>query len=104
EDWLEAEGGKVADLGRNGLSRGLRRVVDRCLDGVEGLLVEARRLPAGLASRRLAMESAVIVDIAVTLSGKLRREDPLAARVALGKPAFVWCGVRGIASVLASRG
>lgn len=104
EDWLGAEGGKVADLGRNGLSRGLRRVIDRCLDGVEALLVEARRLPSGLASRRLAMESAVIVDIAVTLSGKLRREDPLARRVALGKPAFVWCGVRGIVSVLASRG
>jgi hypothetical protein len=38
----------------------------------------------------------VIVDIAATLSAKLRREDPLAGRVALSKAAFLRCGVRGV--------
>ncbi len=99
-DWLHAEGAMVEDLGRASLTPGLRRVLDRCLAGVEALLVEARQLPAGLASRRLAMESAVILDIALTLAAKLRREDPLAHRVVLSKPAFLCCGVRGIAAVL----
>jgi hydroxysqualene synthase len=101
--WLRAEDAAVEDLGRTSLTPALRRVVDRCLDGVDALLTEARRLPAGLASRRLAMESAVILDIAVTLSGKLRREDPLAVRVALSKPVFLWCGVRGVATSFVRR-
>lgn len=96
QDWLDAEGCSVEDLARQSLTPGLRRVIDGCLDGVDALLVEARRLPAGLASRRLALESAVIVDIAATLSAKLRREDPLAGRVALSKGAFLRCGVRGV--------
>lgn len=95
-DWLAAERTRVENLAATSLTAGLRRVLDRCLDGVDALLIEARRLPAGLASRRLAMESAVIIDIAATLSAKLRREDPLAHRVALSKPAFLCCGVRGI--------
>lgn len=100
EDWLRAERTRVEDLSRASLGPELRRVLDRCLDGIDALLVEARPLPSGLASRRLAMESAVILDIAATLSAKLRREDPLAGRVALGKPAFAWCGVRGVARTL----
>lgn len=103
EDWLRAEGVGVEDLARASLTPGLRRALDRCLDGVDALLGEGRRLPAGLSSRRLALESAVILDIAVTLSAKLRREDPLAGRVALGKPAFVWCGVRGVIRLLTRR-
>jgi squalene synthase HpnC len=103
EDWLRGEGAQVEDLARTSLAPGLRRVLDRCLDGIDALLLEARPLPPGLASRRLAMESAVILDIAAALSTKLRREDPLACRVALGKPAFAWCGVRGVARALSPR-
>ncbi len=102
-DWIEAEGATIEDLGEPALTPALRRVVDRCLDGVDALLRDARALPAGLASRRLAMESAAIIDIALTLAERLRREDPLASRVALGKPAYVWCCIRGVASVLAPR-
>lgn len=102
-DWIEAEGATIEDLGEPALTPALRRVVDRCLDGVDVLLRDARALPAGLASRRLAMESAAIIDIALTLAERLRREDPLASRVALGKPAYVWCCIRGVVSVLAPR-
>ncbi len=96
QDWLGAEQSPVEDLARASLTPGLRRVLDRCLDGVDALVIEARRLPSGLVSRRLGLESAVIVDIAMTLSAKLRREDPLARRVALSRPAFLRCGVRGV--------
>ncbi len=101
-DWMRAEGAAVADLAGPALTSPLRRVVDRCLDGVDALLGEARALPPGLASRRLGMESAVIVDIALTLAARLRRHDPLAGRVALSRPAYVWCCTRGIAGQLVS--
>jgi hypothetical protein len=63
-------------------------------------MIEARRLPAGLKSKRLAMESAFIVRIADALIKRLRNEDPVAGRVQLSKPQFVWCGIRGVGSVL----
>lgn len=97
-DWLEAEGAKASDLGRRASTPALRRVIDRCLDGVDALLEGAAALPGGLRSRRLAMESAAIIQIAHALSARLRRQDPLAGRVALNKPAFLWCCVRGAAS------
>ena len=97
-DWLVAEGATVADLQRPALTAAMRRVLNRCLDGVDTLLTEAEGLPGGLHSRRLAMESAAIMAIARTLSARLRREDPLAGRVALGKTAFLWCCLRGAAS------
>lgn len=100
QDWLSAEGAAVDDLDKDNCSPALRRVIDRTLDATEDLMAEARRLPAGLTSRRLAMEAAVIVKIADALIIRLRREDPLAGRVALSKPAFVWCGVRGVLSCL----
>lgn len=101
-EWIEAEGAALADLGQPALTPALRRVLDRCLNRVDALLRDARALPAGLASRRLAMESAAIIDIALALAERLRRQDPLARRVALGKPGYLWCCIRGVASVLAA--
>ena len=100
EDWMAEAGAAVADLDATASSPGLRTVLDRTLDATESLLAEARRLPVGLRSRRLSMESAGIVKIAERLSVLLRRRDPLATRVVLGKPGTVWCCVRGVLSVL----
>jgi squalene synthase HpnC len=96
-DWMREAGTTVEDLDKTLTSPPLRRVLDRMLDGVAALLDEAAALPAGLRSRRLAMESGAILDIARTLAGRLRREDPLAARIALTKPHYVLCCVRGAA-------
>lgn len=98
--WLEDEGARVEELGASRLSGPLRRVIDRCLDGVDALLVEASRLPSALASRRLALESGAILAIARTLARRLRLQDVLARRVELGKPAFLWCCIRGSAASL----
>ena len=102
-DWLAAEGLGVEVLDEARCASGLRSVLDRCLDGVELLLVEARRLPDRLRHPRLAMESAVILRLAERLTGLLRRGDPLAGRVALGRLDFLRCGLGGTGSVLLQR-
>ncbi len=95
-DWMAEETVGVEDLDAAAASPGMRRVFDRTLDRVEALLVEARTLPGRLRSRRLAMESAVIVDVALRLAGMLRRRDPIAGRVELNAMQFALCGVRGV--------
>lgn len=94
-DWMEAEGVSVADLAAPALEPGMRRVIDRCLDEVDKLLVQADDLAGGLASRRFAMECAVIVHLAHRLTRRLRAGDPLAGRVALSKVDFAFSGVTG---------
>lgn len=99
-DWMAEESAGIEELDAAAASPGLRRVFDRTLDHVEPLLAEARTLPGRLKSRRLAMESAVIVDIAGRLTAMLRRRDPIAERVALKPMQFALCGVRGVWSAL----
>ncbi len=60
----------------------LRRVLDRCLDGVADLLAVAQPLPERLGSLGLAMESGAIRRLAVKLAARPKRRDPLAERVA----------------------
>jgi hydroxysqualene synthase len=76
--------------------RGMRRVLDRLLDLTDGLIAKAGELPSGVAARGLRWESATIVDLARRLSRRLRRGDPLATRVALGKSDFAAALVAGI--------
>ena len=85
-DWMAAEGAAVADLAAAAMSPGLRRVKDRCLDGIDALLDEARPLMELLHSRRLAFESAAIHALARALSKRLRAGDPVARRIELSKP------------------
>jgi squalene synthase HpnC len=99
-DLVTEEGGLIESLAERRTPAALRRVIDRCLEGCAGLLDEARALPRGLRSRRLAMESAAILDIATTLVQRLRRGDPLAGRVQLSKTDYFVCCARGAASAL----
>jgi len=99
-NWMRTEGARVEDLDKSASSKRIRRVVDHALDETETLLHKAAPLPKGLASRRLAMESAAILDIAWSLVDRLRREDPLASRVKLTKPEYIWCCIRGAVSAM----
>lgn len=81
QDWLAAEGVSDADLAVLAASPGLRRVIDRCLDGTDGLIERAAPLARMVRSRRLGAEIAVIHRLALRLAARLRREDPLAGRV-----------------------
>ena len=102
-DWMAEAGVTVGDLDKPAATAGLRRVIERCLDGTDALIDWARSLPRALHSRHLAMESEVIVRIAIRLSAELRRRDPLAERVELSKPQFLWCGLSGAGSELRRR-
>ena len=97
-DWMAAEGARVVELRAAAMTPGLLRVKDRCLDGVDALLGEARPLMPALRSRRLVLESAAIHALARTLSKRLRAGDPVAARIELSKPRAgltAACGVLG---------
>ena len=99
-DWMTAAGAGVEALGETRSTTALRRVLDRCLDGTDGLLGLADRLPLQLRNLRFAMEAAAIVAIARRLGAELRRRDPLAERVVLTKPQFAACCARGAGQVL----
>ena len=102
-DSFAAAGIDVTALDRPSASPAMRQVLDRTLDGVDDLLGRAAELPRVLASRRLAAESGVIVAIARRLAGALRKRDPLAERVELGKPQFLLCGLAGVTPALMPR-
>ncbi len=93
---LTACGGTIDDLRARAASAGLRRTVDLLLDGVDRLVVSARRLPAAVPDLRLRAECATIVTLAETLAAKLRREDPVAGRVALNKSNFAAAAAIGV--------
>ena len=95
-DSFAAAGIGVEALDRPAASPALRRVLDDVLDGVDGLLSTASELPRALRSRRLAAESAVILEIARRLARELRRRDALAERVELSRTQFLLCGLRGV--------
>jgi len=86
QDWLSEAGIGVEALDQPTASSALRQVLDQCLDHTEKLMIRARTMPKKLQSRHLGAESAVIVALADALIGQLRRRDPLAERVAFGKP------------------
>ena len=71
-EWMAQEGASVEDLDRDAFTPGMRRVADRMLDGCEVLMADARKLPKALNSKHLAMESAVIVNLAERLIALLR--------------------------------
>ena len=92
QDWMIQAGVDVSDLDHSFTGRGLRRVLNHCLNETSELLGLARQLPGPMSSRRLAMESAAIIRIAERLVFELRRRDPLAERVVLTKSQyFVYC-------------
>ena len=93
--WLAAAGTGVDALAAESAGAGLRAVLDRMLDGVDELMAQARLLPGAVRSRRLAMETAVIVRLANRLAALLRQGDPLARRVALTRWDFARATLAG---------
>jgi len=84
EEWLAAEGSKVAELTLAASTPGMRRCLDLCVAATRSLMDQARSLPAGVKDFGLRAESAVIINLADRLTAKLARQDPLAMRVKLG--------------------
>ncbi len=100
-DLMAAHGVAEADLVSAGATTGIRAVIDACLDECDGLIAVAAPLPVKLADRRLAANSAVILRLAARLSRRLRRQDPIAGRVALSRMDFLMSGITGVVAGIA---
>ncbi len=94
---LAAAGIGVEALRARQSSPALRRVLDTLLDRTAALVAAARGLAPRVEAAGLRCECAVITELAARLLRRLRRGDPLAARVALGKNDFLAAFVRGVA-------
>jgi hydroxysqualene synthase len=92
---LHAAGIGTAALEAPAAGPALRQVFDVLLDRTAGLIADARELPPGVAASGLRRECAVIVELAARLLARLRRGDPVAARVELGKSDFVAAFLKG---------
>lgn len=95
-DWMAAVGLAPVHLAGCDGGAALRHVMDLMLDRVDMLLDGAEMLPARLRDRRLAMETAVIVDVGRRLGTLLRQRDPLAGRVALTPLSYGMAFIRGM--------
>lgn len=100
--WFDDAGLSLERLVETRCDARMRGVFDRMLDQTDRLLDQAAALPTALRDRRLRLESAAILALACALSAKLRRRDPLAARVRLNPveraaaaARGVWRGLRG---------
>jgi len=82
-DWLREAGLTSEALLAPAATPALRGVLDRVLEGVDRLNQVAATLPRQIRSRRLRMEVTAILYVSRRLAVRLRRQDPLAARVAL---------------------
>lgn len=85
EDMLAANGETVETVRRSRETPRLRAVFDSLLDRVDALNRAALALPRRTRDRRLRLETGVIVELAHHLTRRLRRHDPIAARVKLTK-------------------
>ena len=82
-DLLTEAGASVEDLQGPAETAGLRMVFDALLDRCDALNRTAADLPRRVRDRRLRLETAVILGLSRRLAARLRRNDPLALRVAL---------------------
>jgi len=78
-------GASVDDLRRRRETAPLRQVFATLLDRIDQLNLAAAALPHSVRNRRLRLETAVILALAVRLAAKLKANDPLAARVKLDR-------------------
>ena len=85
-DLLLRHAAGVEDLRARAASPGLRCVFDTLLDECDALNHSASELPRRTRDRRLRLETAVIAGLAQRLAARLRRADPVAARVKLTRP------------------
>jgi len=94
-DLMEHHESTVEDLRNTKISVGLRNVILDLLLQTAGLIDQSRELPIRLKSRRLAMESQVIINIAEQLKVELVRRDPLSEKVKLSKFQYATCFASG---------
>jgi len=95
-DWLDTAGINVSAIAKPSTSTELRGVFNRMLAATEDLLAISKTLAPALQSKHLAAETRVIQKVAETLTKKLYKQDPIATRVKLSKPAAAATAVLGL--------
>ena len=85
QDLLARHGAAVEDVLRPAATPGLRATFDALLDRCDALNDEAAALPRLVRDPRLRLETAVILALSRRLARHLRRADPIAGRVRLGR-------------------
>jgi farnesyl-diphosphate farnesyltransferase len=85
DDWMREAGTGIDDVLGDAETPGLRRVFTRLLDECDALNAAGESLPRHVRDRRLRVETAIIIRLALRLTARLRRGDPLARRVKLTK-------------------
>jgi hydroxysqualene synthase len=85
QELLDECGASVGDLRRPEETPALRRVFLTLLERATSLNRAATELPKNVRNRRLKLETAVILGLAMRLTQRLRNNDPLAGRVKLKK-------------------
>ena len=88
-EWMRENGLGIECLNAPNCVPELKSVIFRMLDSTVDLLGLADKLPRRLSSKRFAMETGAILNIAVALEKKLRKRDPLAESVNLAKSQYV---------------
>ncbi|OAN43932.1 squalene synthase HpnC [Paramagnetospirillum marisnigri] len=84
-DWMHQAGLTTEVLTGTRSPPELRAVIDRTLDATDALIELAQPLPALIKDTRLRLQAAMTVRVAERLSRRLRKGDPLAERVKLGR-------------------
>ncbi len=103
QDLLARHGASVEDVLRPAAPPGLRAVFDALLDRCDALNDEAAALPRLVRDPRLRLETAVILALSRRLARHLRRADPVAGRVKLGRADAGASLLRALPSLLPSR-
>lgn len=85
QDWLSEAGVAPDALLAPQATPAVRRVLDRVLDGVDRLHRTAAPLPRLVADRGLRMQAIAVLALSRRLARRLRRRDPLAARVGVSQ-------------------
>jgi squalene synthase HpnC len=86
-EYMAEAGARFEDLAGDHLTPALRRVIDRLIVPLERLLADCADIVLQVDDPRIALECQVIRTMCVRLTERLKREDPLATRVVLSKPA-----------------
>jgi len=96
DDDLANFGSTIDDLTKSHATPGLRKTLDRLLEGVDGLVATARTFSPQIRSPGLRRETAIIVNLAERLTQRLKDGDPIAGRVKLTKSDFALALLTGL--------
>jgi squalene synthase HpnC len=99
-DMMKTHNVTLEHLNADKTSSALRGCLDDMLDSIDILLSEAKGFPSQLNNLRLGMESQIIINIAIQLSKKLRKSDPISTAVKISKLTYIKCFISGSFKIL----